>query len=137
MISHEQRPEFLEFANRVLDVHFLPDPSLNVWITRLNADGSISAVVVYSKFGAYNCEMSVASDGCSIWATREFLGVCYRYPFKQMKLRRVTAVVQDDNHASLTMCRKLGHIEEGRLKHWFGRHDGIVMRMLREECKWL
>lgn len=137
MISHEQRAEYLEFANRVLKVEFRPDPNTTVWITRLNSDGSISAVVVFNDFRTHNCEMSVASDGKSIWATRDFLGVCYRYAFKQMELRRVTAVVQDDNDASLVMCRKLGHVEEGRLKNWFGDHDGVVMRMLREECKWL
>lgn len=137
MISHTQNPEFLVWANRVLDVEFKPDPNTTVWITRLNANGSISAVVVYSDFREFNCEMSVASDGKSTWATREFLGVCYRYPFNQMKMRRVTAVVQDDNSASLRMCRKLGHVEEARLTNWFGEHDGIVMRMLREECKWL
>jgi RimJ/RimL family protein N-acetyltransferase len=137
MISCEQRLEYLAFANRVLDVNFEPDPTKNVWLTRLNEDGTIAAVVVYSDFSVHNCEMSVASDGGSTWATRDFLGVCYRYPFNQLGKRRVTAVVESRNTASLRMCRKLGHVEEACLKHWFGADDGIVMRMLKEECKWL
>lgn len=137
MISHAQDPRFLEWANQVLAVEFMPNPATTVWITRLNADGGIAAVVVFSDFRTHNCEMSVASDGRARWATRDFLGVCYRYAFKQMEMRRVTAVVEEDNEKSLAMCRKLGHIEEGRLRCWFGAKDGIVMRMLKEECKWL
>ena len=137
MISHAQNPEFLAWANDVLQVEFRPDPATTVWITRLNSDGSVAAVVVFSDFRTHNCEMSVASNGRARWATREFLGVCYRYAFKQMEMRRVTAVVEDGNEKSLTMCRKLGHVEEGRLRCWFGERDGIVMRMLKEECKWL
>ncbi len=135
MIVHEQNSEYLAWANAVLGVNF--DPGLCAFITRLNCDGSISAVVVFNMCTTYNVEMSVASDGKSRWATKDFLGVCYRYAFNQLGLRRVTAVVEDDNEASLRMCRKLGHVEEGRLSHWFGDKHGIVMRMLKEECKWI
>lgn len=137
MIDFAQKPEYLAFANRVLSVQFEGDPTKNVWLTRLDASGDILAVVVYSNFSVHNCEMSVASNGKANWATREFLGVCYRYPFNQLGKRRVTAVVSDKNTASLRMCKKLGHVEEARLKCWFGDQDGIVMRMLKEECKWL
>lgn len=137
MISHEQNPDYLAWASKVLDVEYRPDPNTTVWMTRLNEDGSVAAVVIFTDFRTHNCEMSVASDGKSMWATREFLGRCYRYAFNQMKMRRVTAIVEDGNKKSLAMCRKLGHVEEGRLCCWFGQKDGIVMRMLREECKWI
>lgn len=135
MISHAQNPAYLEFANRVLGVNF--DPSQAAWLTALNGDGTPAAVTVFSRFSPHDCEMSIASDGRRRWASRAFLGTCYRYAFNQLKLRRVTAVVQDDNEKSLIMLNKLGHVEEARLKHWFGDHDGIVMRLLRAECKWL
>lgn len=128
-------PEYLAFANRVLNVNF--DAAQVAWITALNDDGSIAAVTVFSRFSRYDCEMSIATDGRRRWASRLFIGTCYRYAFNQMKLVRVTAVAQDDNEKSLVMLGKLGHVEEARLKHWFGEHDGIVMRMLKEECKWL
>lgn len=135
MICHEQRPEFLAWANDILGVEF--DSAFCVWITRLDAQEEILAVVVYNMCTTYNIEMSIASNGSGRWASKEFLGVCYRYAFNQLKLRRVTAIIEDGNEKSLVMCRKLGHIEEGRLRCWFGDNDGIVMRMLREECKWL
>lgn len=135
VIDHTQKLEYIDFANRVLDVDF--DPAQCAWIAALNEDGTIAAVTVFNFVTTYNCEMSVASDGGRRWASRAFLGTCYRYAFRQLGLVRVTAVVEEDNTTSLTMCRKLGHVEEARLKNWFGTKDGVVMRMLKGECKWL
>lgn len=81
--------------------------------------------------------MSIATDGDARWGSREFMRVCYSYVFHQCKLRRITVVVEADNERSLVMCRKLGHVQEGVLKQWFGAKDGIVFRMLKEECKWV
>lgn len=135
MIITEQIPVLLEFANRVLDVRF--DPVQCTWISQIDDDGRIVAVVVYSRFSTHNCEMSIATDEQRTWANRAFLRACYRYVFGQLNKTRITVVIEEDNEKSLVMCRKLGHVEEGRLKCWFGAKDGIVMRMLRSECKWL
>lgn len=135
MIIFEQRAELLEFANRILEVKF--NPAQCVWISRLNEDGTPLVVVVFDRFSPYNCEMSIASDGTRRWYSREFVGICFRYAFNQMKLNRVTVVVEEDNEKSLKMCRQLGYVEEGRLVQWYGDVDGIAFRMLKKECKWL
>lgn len=135
MISHEQNPEYLKWANDVLGVKF--EPHSCTWITRLNKEGQITAVAVYNMGTEFNIEMSVASDKSGRCVSREFLAVAYRYPFNQLKLRRVTAIVKDGDSKTLEIARKLGHVYEATLKGWFGDRDGIVMRMLREECKWL
>lgn len=135
MIVWEQRPELLEFANRVLEVEFKPEQC--AWIGRLNPDGSPLAVVVFDRFSPFNCEMSIASDGTRKWFSREFVGVCFRYAFKQMGLKRVTVVVEETNAKSLKMCRQLGYVEEARLVQWYGDVDGIAFRMLKDECRWL
>lgn len=135
VITTEQHLALLAYANQVLGVQF--DPAQCAWISQLHDDGSIAAVVVYSRFSVHNVEMSIATDGRRSWATRAFLRACYRYVFVQMQKTRITVVIEEDNEKSLAMCRKLGHVEEGRLKCWFGSKDGIVMRMLKEECKWL
>lgn len=135
MITTAQNPAWLEWASGVLDVRF--DPAQSTWITRLREDATPRVVVVYTRFSAHNCEMSIATDGDRRWASREFLRACYAYPFEQLKLARITGVVEEDNTRALTMNRKLGHIEEGRLKSWFGTKDGIVFRMCRNECRWI
>lgn len=135
MITFAQDSALLAFANAVLGVRF--DPAQSSWISNLHEDGSPSAVVVYTRFSTHNCEMSIATDGSRKWATREFLRQCYRYPFIQMGLCRVTGVVEDGNERALRLNRALGHVEEARLKAWFGDKDGIVFRLLKDECKWL
>lgn len=134
MISCEQNIVWLEFANRILGVNFSPDQS--VWISHI-VDGSPIAVTVYNRFSKHNCEMSIATDGGKRWATRAFLRASYLYPFKQLNLDRISAVVEEKNANSLTLCRKLGHEEEARLKSWFGDQDGILFRMMKENCIWL
>jgi hypothetical protein len=134
LICLEQKIEYLEFANRILDVKF--DPTQSTWITHLNED-EILAVTVYTRFSKYNCEMSIATSGKRNWASRFFLRACYSYPFIQLGMTRVTAVVEEDNEKSLKMCKQLGYVEEGRLKSWFGEKDGILFRMTKGESKWL
>lgn len=134
-ITTAQEPSWLGWAASVLGVKF--DPSQSTWITRLNDDGSPAVVVVYTRFSPHNCEMSIATDGRSAWASREFLRIGYSYPFQQMRLARVTVVVEEDNTPSLNMCRKLGHVQEGILNKWFGTKNGVLMRMLADECRWL
>lgn len=134
MIVLDQDPRLLEFAKRILKVKF--DPSQSAWISLIDGE-DIEAVVVYTRFSTHNCEMSIATNGGKTWATRRFLKACYQYAFDQMKLARISVVIEEDNEPSLNLCRKLGHVEEGRLKSWFGAKDGVLMRMTKTECKWL
>lgn len=133
MIVLEQDPRLLEWAKEILKVKFNPNES--TWISLV--DDEIRAVVVYTRFSTHNCEMSIATDRKKRWAHKSFMRTCYRYAFEQIKVARVTVVIEEDNMDSLELCRRLGHTEEGRLKHWFGDKDGILMRMTRQECKWL
>lgn len=137
MIDYEQNPAYLEFANEILEAKYAPDPSRTVWLTKLNPDKSVSAVVIFTNFTGNNCEMMIASDGKSKWSSRKFIGTCYRYAFNQMKLSRISVIVEADNPRSIKVCLKLGHTIEGVLKCWHGMKDAVLMRMLPNECKWL
>lgn len=133
MIEWSQKPEHLQWAGAALGVTFDPDQSS--WLANVGRD--LEAVVVFTRFSPFNCEMSIATNGGRTWATRPFLRACYGYAFNQLGLRRVTVVIEEDNSPSLELCRRLGHVEEGRLKGWFGAKSGVLMRMLREECRWI
>jgi len=123
----------LQFASDVLRVPLYSTHCKTI----ANVTDEIEAVVVYTRFTPHNCEMSIATNGKRTWGTRAFIKTCYRYPFIQCGLNRITVVIEADNDYSLRLCRKLGHVEEGCLKEWFGSKDGIVMRMLKSECVWL
>lgn len=136
MVTDEQDPRFFEFASRVLKVTLKYESGCRV-LTRLASTGEIMGVVAYDHWTPGNCEMSIASDLTGHWMTREFLRLAFAYPFLQCGLRRVTGVVEEDNWRALNLDTRLGFVFEGRLRKWFGDKDGIVLGMLREECRWI
>ena len=110
-------------------------PEGTSWIAEVSDE--VEAVTVFTRFSEHNCEMSIATNGKKRWATRGYLRACFRYPFVQCKKTRVTVVIEDDNVASIRLCRLLGYVDEGTLKGWFGPKDGVLMRMTFKECRWL
>jgi RimJ/RimL family protein N-acetyltransferase len=138
VITDEQRPEYFAYAARVLDQSrpLSHEDGCRV-LTRLHADGSIAGVVLYGGFTGDNCEISIASDQSGHWMTREFIRLTFGYPFLQLKLRRITGMVNVNNKAALNFNHRMGFIVEGCLRKWFGDDDAIVFGMLREECRWI
>lgn len=134
MISIEQRPEFFTFINDMLKVKFVPDQA--ICFTSLAQDGSIMGVVAVNNFTEFNCELSVASNNPR-FVNRTLLDVIFHYVFITAGKTRVTAIMEDGNEAALTLNRRLGFVDEGRAKCWYGKKDGIILRMLREECRWI
>ena len=135
MIDTSGHPALLDFANNVLEVKFVPEECR--WIGSVTEDMHIMGVVVYSRWTAHNCEMSVASVTPK-FMTRAFLKKVFRYPFIELGLCRVTAVVEENNIKALKMNHGLGFKDEGILRNWYGEgRNGVVMGMLKDECKWL
>lgn len=134
MIYAGQDLFILEWASDILGVKF--DPKQCAWIAKVSQDFDIIAVVVYTRFSPWNCEMSIASKNPK-WASKGFLKFAFSYPFEQLKLTRVTAAVEPDNSKSIDMLERLGFIQEATLSEWFGDKDALIYRMKRSECKWL
>ena len=81
--------------------------------------------------------MSVASV-TPRFMTRAFLRAVFGYPFNELGFARVTAVVEEENVKALNMNHGLGFKDEGILRNWYGvGKNGVVMGMLKDECKWL
>ncbi len=133
MITAEQYPEFLQWANNRLGVNFMPSDCR--WITSIGNNNDILGVVIFSRFTPWNCELSVVSSSPK-FLTRELLRVVFNYIFNQCGLCRATSVIESDNVKALKLNRGLGFKDEGLLKHWYGNKDGIVLGLLKEECKW-
>lgn len=94
-------------------------------------------VVIYSRFGPRNCELTIATDGTRRWASKRSLRAIFHVPFTQWALARVTFVVRADNKTSIDMCERLGAVQEGVIRKAFADDvHGVVLGMLREECSW-
>lgn len=136
IVTCDQRPEYFEFASQILQANYSHGGECKV-ITQLHDDGYPAAVAVYSRFHETNLEMSIASDGSKRWINKAYLYACFAYPFNVLGKRRIMGVVEEGNEAAMRLDLHLGFVEEGRLRKWFGEKDGILLGMLREECRWL
>lgn len=135
MISIEQKKEYFDFINEILGVNF--DPKICVCFTSLNHEGKILGVVVIDRFTQFGCELSVAST-TPRFLNRDFLDTIFHYVFITAKKIRVTAMVEVGNEKALKLDKGLGFVEEATLKDWYGTNkDGIVLRMLKDECRWI
>lgn len=135
MVVLQQIPECIEFVNKMLNVKFTPENAR--WISNIDEDGKLLGVVVCSRFTPWNCEISAASVSPRAWS-RAMMRAVFTYCFIDCGLSRVTAVVEDGNFTALEFDKRLGYIQEARLKDWYGSgKDGILLRMTKSECKWL
>lgn len=72
------------------------------------------------------------------WCTKAVIKYVFGIVFNLMNCRRCNIFISKDNHASLSMCERLGFKKEGLLRQY--RENGAdcyVLGMLRTECKWL
>lgn len=134
MIDFAQHPAYLAFAETLLGVKF--DPRTVTWLTSKSQNGSILGVVVFSRFTAGNCEITVAAVSPR-FISKSFAFAVATYPFIQMNCRRVTAIIAVENVKSLSLAQQLGFGMEGTLKDWFPTGDAYILGLLRKNCKWL
>lgn len=100
-------------------------------------DGEIVAATIYNHYTGPNVMTSIAGAPGRRWLTRGYLLAIFRYPFEQLGVRRITALVEAHNADSLRFVRHLGFKREGVMRHGAVNDDLIVFGMLREECRYI
>lgn len=133
-IVFEQKQEYFDFVNKILMSDF--ETTRSRCMTTLSNDGDIFGVVVFDRFSLYSCELNVASVSPR-WLTKRLLGFIFDYIFNVCGRIRATTIVDSRNEKSLRLQKWMGFVEEARLKNIYGEGDGVVFRMLRNECKWI
>lgn len=104
----------------------------------LENDLGIRAVVVYNNYIPTNSAdiHCAAVDGR--WLTRPFLTAVFRYPFEQLKVRRVTARIGANNPKARKFLLHLGFKHEGTIRQgWEPDVDLLVFGLLKNECRFL
>ena len=103
-----------------------------------NEAGVLLAGVVYQNYTKVDIHMHVAALPGRRWMSRHFLGECFRYPFEQLKCRRVTGLVPAKNAVAAKFDEHLGFTWEGRIRRILPDGDDVIVYgMLREECRFL
>lgn len=103
----------------------------------LERNGALVAGVLYEDYNGANVVMHVASDGTAEWLNREYLRTCFDYPFRQLGCQRVTGIVPSTNDKALSFDEHLGFEVETKLEGAHPEGDLIILRMKRENCRWI
>lgn len=132
-LIYGQEDRLLAWAQERLGVTFRRD----AYTIGLERDGRLCAVVVYDTFGPADCCMHIASDGSGKWMTKDLLVSAFAYPFIQLGLRRVTAMVPANNEQAIRFDEHLGFVREGYHPNALPDGDVVSLGMLRETCRFI
>lgn len=92
---------------------------------------TIKAVCGYRNFDGIGVEVLIAGEGT--WATRDVIAAFFAYPFEQLKVRRLWAVVDASNTTCQRFLHKLGFAREGVLREAADDGDRYLYALLRTE----
>ena len=99
-------------------------------------DGEPIAACLYEGFNGHNIIMHCAGEPGRGWLTRQFLFNAFDYPFNQLKVTRITLLVESDNADCIRFVKHLGFGLEATLHGAAASgQDTLVFVMYKESCQ--
>lgn len=128
-----QKERLMAWASERTGINYTSGNAIGV-----EEDGNLLAVVVFNGWQEPTISAHIASDGSRRWACRQFIRAMFDYPFRQLGCTRITAPIDERNHAARRFVEKLGFVIEGRLRRAVkDGSDRLIYGLLKEDCKWL
>lgn len=100
-------------------------------------DGKVLGGAVYSNYTGVNGSVLVNVAGKGNWMTRDLIYTAFAYPFNQLKVRKLMAMVASSNRKSLKFNTKMGFVPEAVIPEAMPDGDMFIMSMTRDQCRWL
>lgn len=104
----------------------------------IKRNGQLQAGVLYERWTPKAVWMHIAAAPGGRWLTREYLYLCFAYPFLQMGVERLFAFVDAGNAASRRFLEHLGYQRVALLEG--AAQDGgsaIIYSMTKGQCRFL
>lgn len=101
----------------------------------LEQDGRLIAGVMYDNYNGRSICMHVAGEGS--WMTREYLRVCFDYPFRQLKVNQIIGLVDSSNLAARRLDEHLGFKLRCSIPNAGPVGDLCIYSMSPSECRFL
>ncbi len=103
----------------------------------LERDGELIAGVLYDNYNGRSICMHVAAVPGSRWMTREYLRVCFDYPFNRAKVTKILGMVDSTNAPARRFDEHLGFTLESTIKDAGKDGDLLIYSMTRQQCRHL
>jgi hypothetical protein len=115
---------------------FSKSDSAAIGLTNPTTDDLIAGVLFDGWNGRSIC-MHVAAVPGARWMTREFLWVCFDYPFNQINVSKIVGLVDSTNAPARKFDEHLGFIQEATIKDAGKVGDLLIYTMTRQQCRFL
>jgi len=102
----------------------------------LEQDGELIAGVLYDGYNGKAICMHVAGEGRG-WMNREFLRICFDYPFRQLKVCKIIGLVDSTNLDARRFDEHLGFRLQCVIPDAGQVGDLCIYAMGADECRWL
>lgn len=105
----------------------------------IGAKGKIIAGLAVHNYLPHfkSCEVTFATSS-PLWATKQTITALLRYPFIQLGVRRINAIVAETNTKIIRVVEHIGFKFEGRCRYGCGSEDALIYGMLREDApEWM
>lgn len=100
-------------------------------------DEKIIAVVGFEDYNGASIRMHVAAEPGCRWMTREYLRLCFWYPFEQLKVKKIIGLVDSTNEQALKFDRHLGFHDEAIIKDAAPRGDLHILTLTKAQCRFI
>jgi len=99
----------------------------------LERDEELGAGVIYENWNPRSIWCHIAVEGR---LTPKYLAAIFDYPFNICQVDKIIVPVGSENDESLRLVKKMGFVEEGRIKD--GRPDGdiVFLTLARDSCRY-
>lgn len=130
------------FFNDRLGLHFSEDFRGVCHFPREVADGApvsmdrVGVAIAYNGFVGRTCCMHVVVQAPEVMSPR-VIREAFEYPFIVCRCEVVLALVDSTNEAALDFDTRLGFSEFARIPRGGVDGDLVMLRMSRDECRWL
>jgi len=99
--------------------------------------GEIVAAAIYNQYSHPNIYITFVTSSPR-WASPGAVKAIFRYPFVQLKCKRITAVTEAKNERAKAFLVRLGFKAEGVHPDLFPDDDGLSYGLLaRDAARWL
>jgi hypothetical protein len=116
-------------------IGYVPSPHLKCIGSVDSTESVLRGVVGYDGYNGASVMMHMAGEPG--WIDKAILHAAFDYPFNEMGCNQVLGLVPSGNAAALAINKRLGFEVVAELP--MAHPDGalVLMRMTRENCKWL
>lgn len=123
-------PAVVEWVQERVGVKFL-EPFTSMGFLQEN---KLTAGIVFHMWTACDVEMGASIIPGGI--TRRDLKEVAHYVFEREGKRRVTLKTPVSNAKARAIAKRLGFEEECILKDYYPNEDGVMFRLLKQDCRW-